>query len=244
MLFARRRTRVILIAVVALAVLAPLLLWLRGSSLVAVEHVTVTGIAGRQAGAIRAALTETALDMTVLQVRPDALQTAVEPYPIVRSLRTTTDFPHGLTITVNAYEPVAALTSGSDLTPVAFDGTILRGASARGLPVVGIASTPGGARIHDATTLRSIGLLAAAPPALRTRISRVYRGRYGLAATLEHGPKLYFGGTAQFAAKWGAAVAVLSSSTSKGASYLDLRIPRRPVAGGLHPRTVDAQPQL
>ncbi len=244
MLFARRRTRVILAAVVLVAVLVPLGMWLRNSSLVRVEHVTVTGIAGRQAVAIRGALTEAALDMSVLDVRDDALRIAAEPYPIVRSLRTTTDFPHGLTITVNAYEPVAALRSGADLTPVAADGTILRGTSTRGLPVVGVRSTPGAGRVRDARSLRAIGLLAAAPAALRARVSRVYRGPTGLAATLENGPKLYFGGSGEFAAKWGAAAAVLGNGTSKGARYIDLRVPGRPVAGGLKPRTPDSQPQL
>lgn len=244
MLFARRRTRVILGAVVLAAVLTPLGMWLRQSSLVRVEQVTVTGIDGRQARAIRSALTQAALDMTVLDVRHDALQTAVEPYPIVRSLRTTTDFPHGMTITVNAYEPVGALKTGGSLTPVAADGTILRGTATRGLPVVGVSSAPGSGRVRDAETLRAVSLLAAAPAALRARISRVYRGPRGLAATLEDGPKLYFGGTAQFRAKWGAAAVVLANGTSKGARYVDLRIPGRPVAGGLKPRTPEPQPQL
>ena len=244
MLLARRRTRVILAAVVLAAVLVPLAMWLRNSSLVRVEQVTVTGIEGRQASAIRGALTEAALDMSVLDVRDDALRTAVEPYPIVRSLRTTTDFPHGMTITVNAYEPVAALKSGGNLTPVAADGTILRGTSTRGLTVVGVRSTPSGSRVRDAQSLRAISLLAAAPAALRARVSRVYRGPTGLAATLERGPKLYFGGSGEFTAKWGAAAVVLANSTSKGARYIDLRVPGRPVAGGLQPRTRESQPQL
>jgi cell division protein FtsQ len=242
--FTRRRTRVILGIAVGLAVLAPTGFWLRNSSLVRVEHVTVTGIGGRQGAAIRGALTEAALDMSVLDVRRDALQTAVEPYPIVRSLRTQTDFPHGLTITVNAYEPVAALKAGGQLTAVAADGTILRGSATKDLTIVGVRSTVGGGRVGDRQALRAIHLIAAAPPALRARVARVYRGPHGLAATLQNGPKLYFGGTARFGAKWGAAAAVLAHRTSKGASYLDLRVPERPVAGGLQPRTQETQPQL
>jgi cell division protein FtsQ len=244
MSFARRRTRVILGIVVVLAVVAPFAMWLRNSSLVQVQKVTVTGIEGRQAAAIRGALTEAARDMSVLDVRRDALLTAVEPYPIVRSLRTTTDFPHGLTITVNAYEPVAAVQSSGQLVAVAADGTILRGSATKDLPVVGVRTTPGGARIADTTTMRAVRLLATAPPSLRARVSRVYRGPRGLAATLLDGPKLYFGGTTRFDAKWSAAAAVLAHRSSKGASYVDLRVPQRPVAGGLQPRTPDTQPQL
>jgi hypothetical protein len=171
----RRRTRVILGVVVALAVLVPLAIWFRTSSFVRVEHVRVTGIDGRQAAAVRGALTEAALDMTVLNVRPDELRAAVEPYPVVRSLRTETDFPHGLTITVNAYEPVGALKSGGDLTPVSGDGTLLLGSSARGLATVGVRATPVGGRIRDVQALNAIHVLASAPPALRRRVAHVYR---------------------------------------------------------------------
>ena len=241
----RRRTRVVLGVVVLLAVLTPLALWLRTSSLVRVERVTVTGM-DRQSAAIRAALTEAALDMTVLDVREDALRTAVEPYPVVRSLRTRTDFPHGLTIAVNAYEPVAALqaAAGGRLTAVAADGTLLRGSATRGLAIVGGGATPGGERAGDEPTLRAIGLLAAAPPALRARVARVYRGQRGLAATIENGPKLYFGGAARFGAKWAAAAQVLAHRSSRGARYVDLRVPERAVAGGLEPREQESKPQL
>jgi cell division protein FtsQ len=242
-LLARRRTRVILVAAVLLAVVTPLALWLRDSPVVRVEHVTVTGIAGPQAGAIRAALTETALDMTVLHVRDDALRTAVEPYPVVRGLRTQTDFPHGLRITVNAYEPMAALQAGGRLTAVAADGTVLRGAQTRGLPVVRVSATPGGGRAVAAPALRAIALLDAAPPALRARIARIYHGPRGIAAAVDNGPKLYFGGAARLDAKWAAAAQVLSQRSSRGASYVDLRVPERPVAGGLQPRQAQPQPQ-
>jgi cell division protein FtsQ len=244
MSFARRRTRVILAVAVAAVVLGPLAMWLRTSSLVQVEHVRITGIDGRQAPAIRGALTEAALDMTVLHVRRDALQAAVEPYPVVRDLRTSTDFPHGLTIAVNAYEPVGALSSGGVLTPVSADGRILRGSPARGLATVSVRTTPAGEHVSDAEALRAIRLLSTAPPALRARVAHVYRGPRGLAATLVNGPKLYFGGSSRFSAKWSAAALVLADGSSKAASYVDLRVPERPVAGGLQPRTPQAQPQL
>jgi cell division protein FtsQ len=240
----RRRTRVILGVVLAAALLVPLAVWFRTSSFVRVEHVRVTGIDGRQAAAVRGALTEAALDMTVLNVRENELLAAVEPYPVVRSLRTRTDFPHGLTITVNAYEPVGALKSGGDLTPVSGDGILLRGSSARGLATVGVRATPVGGVIRDVQALKAIHVLASAPPALRRRVAHVYRGPQGLAATLENGPKLYFGGGSRLAAKWGAAAQVLADRTSRGASYLDLRVPERPVAGGLQPRAANTQSQL
>lgn len=237
--------RVVLGIAVLLAVLAPLALWLRSSSLVRVQQVTVKGIEGPQAEQIRRALAAEALEMTTLGVRENALLSAVAQYPVVRSLRAETDFPHGLTIVVNAYEPVAALrASGGGLTAVAGDGTLLRGSATRDLPIVGVRSTPGGDRLGRGQTLGAIRLLAAAPRALRARIGRVYRGPRGLAATMADGPKLYFGGAAQLQAKWGAAAQVLAHRTSRGASYVDLRIPERPVAGGLQPRPANTEPRL
>lgn len=243
--FARRRTRVVLGVTVLLVVLAPLALWLRSSSLVRVQQVTVNGIEGPQAEQIRRALVAEGMDMTTLNVSENSLLSAVAQYPVVRSLRTESDFPHRLTIMLNAYEPVAALrASNGGLTAVAGDGTLLRGSATRDLPIVGVRSTPGGNRLGRGETLGAVRLLAAAPRVLRARIGRVYRGPRGLAATMTDGPKLYFGGAAQLQAKWGAAAQVLAHRTARGSSYVDLRIPERPVAGGLQPRPVDTEPQL
>ena len=87
-------------------------------------------------------------------------------------------------------------------------------------------------------------LLGAAPAPLRRRVARVFRGRHGYSATVHDGPKVYFGGSGRLRAKWAAAAQVLSSQTSEGASYVDVRIPERPVAGGFHARTIEAQPLL
>ena len=242
--FARRRTRVVLGVAVLLAVLAPLALWLRNSSLVRVEQVSVTGIGGAQAAEVKRALESAARDMTTLNVRKHALLSAVDAYPVVRSLRTETDFPHGLRIVVNAYEPVAALRSAGGVTAVAGDGTLLRGSATRGLALVAIRGARSGDRLGRGEALAAVKLMAAAPRALRGRVARVYRGPRGLTTTMENGPKLYFGGAARPGAQWAAAAQVLSSSTSRGAAYLDLRIPERPVAGGLQPREAKAQAPL
>lgn len=244
--FARRRlTRVVLGIAVALAVLMPLALWLRNSSLVRVNSVTITGIAGPQAAEIRSLLTAAGEDMTTLNVRDNALLSAVAAYPTVRSLRTATDFPHGLKVMVDAYEPVAALQADvGRVTPVAGDGTLLRGAAAQDLPLLGVKAIPGDDRVGDRTTIGAIKLLALAPPALRTRVVRAYRGRRGWALSVENGPKLYLGGASRLRAKWAAAAQVLGHRSSRAASYVDVRVPERPVAGGLKPRDREPQPQL
>jgi cell division protein FtsQ len=234
---ASRRSRAVLAIAALLVIVGAFGLWLRTSSLVRVQRVTVTGIDGAQAGSIRDALTIAARDMTTLAVDDKALRDAVATYPVVRSLRASADFPHRLRITVNAYEPIAAVQSGGGApTPVASDGTLLRGANAKHLPVVGIRSMPGGNRVSDAGALQAIRLVAAAPAPLRARVDRVFQGRRGLAATVQDGPKLYFGGGDRPRAKWSAAARVLAAETAQGATYVDVRIPERPVAGGFQAR--------
>ena len=44
------------------------------------------------------------------------------------------------------------------------------------------------------------------------------------------GPVLYFGDSHRLAAKWAAASRVLADASSRGATYLDLRLPERPAA--------------
>lgn len=208
-------------------------LWLRDSRLVAVDQVSVTGVSGSEAPLVRAALEGAARDMTTLHVRPDQLQTAVEPFPAVMAVDAHADFPHRLRIVVHEHVAVAALAAGSDRVPVAADGTLLRGSSTSGLPVVTVASPPPGDALGDKRTLRAVALLAAAPPALRAKVSRVYAGTRGLTAPLSAGPVLYFGGADRLRAKWAAAARVLADRSSSGATYIDLRLPERPAAGGL-----------
>jgi cell division protein FtsQ len=68
-----------------------------------------------------------------------------------------------------------------------------------------------------------------------------------MTAPLRNGPVLYFGGTERLRAKWIAASRVLADRSSAGATYLDLRLPERPAAGGLQqtePQASDASPQV
>ena len=208
-------------------------LWLRGSGLVAVDEVSVTGLSGTEAPRVRAALEGAARDMTTLHVRPDQLRTAVEPYPAIMAVDAHPDFPHGLRIVVHEHVAVAMLAAGSDRVPVAADGTLLRGSSTTGLPVVSVASPPPGATLADKRALRVVALLAAAPPELRAKVTRVYPGPRGLTAPLANGPVLFFGGADRLRAKWTAAASVLADHSSTGATYIDLRLPERPAAGGL-----------
>jgi cell division protein FtsQ len=215
-------------------------LWLRDSSLVAVRQVSVSGLTGPDAPRVRAALQDAARDMTTLHVRSSQLTTAVEPFPGVQRVEAHADFPHRLRIVVHEHAPVGAIAAGTQRLAVAADGTLLRGTPTRGLPTIAMRVSPGGDKLTDRAALRAAALLAAAPGPLRAKIRRVYMGPRGLTVPLQSGPVLYFGGADRLRAKWTAATVVLADRSSTGATYVDVRLPERPAAGGLE-STVPAQ---
>jgi cell division protein FtsQ len=226
------RVRVLLAAVAVLALLGGSWLWLRDSSLVAVRKVAITGVYGPDAGQIRSALTLAARNMTTLDVRLGQLRTAVAPYPVVKDVRVSTQFPHGLRIRVLEQLPVAALVAGGHAVAVTGDGTLLHDVGTRSLPAVGVRLLPGGSQVTDGTTLAALALLTATPSRMLNRIAQVTDGAsHGLVAQLRSGPSIYFGDGSDLDAKWTAATEVLADPTSAGASYIDVTDPSRPAAG-------------
>jgi cell division protein FtsQ len=236
------RAAVWIVAAIVLLVVGGL--WLRDSSLVKVDRVTVTGLTGPDAARVTNLLQAAAGDMTTLHVRQDQLDAVVAPYPVVKAVRVRTDFPHGMRITVVENTPVAVVMADGEKTPVSGDGKLLRGAEPRALPIVPLKVPPTGERVIDPTAMRAVAALAAAPIALRDRVlhaSTTPAG--GLTLALRDGPELRFGAADRLAAKWAAAAAVLADTGSAGASYLDLRYPERPAAGGLEDPATQHDPQ-
>jgi hypothetical protein len=228
-----RRLRVVLAVLGALAaLLAGAWLWLRDSSLVAVEHVKVTGQSGPDADAIRSALIAAARRMTTLDLDVGRLRHAVSRYPVVKDLRADTQFPHSVRIHVIEELPVAGVVAGARAIAAAADGTLLPAASASGLPVIDAPLTPGSSRLTDPAGRRMLALLGAAPYELLSRVSQASTvAPHGLVAQVRGGPSIYFGQPDRLAAKWIAASEVLGDSGSAGASYIDVTDPERPAAG-------------
>jgi cell division protein FtsQ len=215
------------------ALLVGAFFWIRQSSLVAVQEVTVTGVSGPDATAIHATLVRTAEGMSTLDLDRRRLDAAVAGYAFVRSLTLDPHFPHGLTIAVSEQIPVAQLTADGTRTTVAADGRLLRSTRPpTPVPTIALAAIPAAARVSGETA-REVGLLAAAPYRLLARIDtagQATRGR-GLTVTFRDGPAVYFGADTQLGAKWRAVLAVLASPGSAGASYIDVTDPARPAAG-------------
>jgi len=230
-----RVRRPLAVALLALAILSgAYLLWLRDSSFVAIDEVEVTGLTSRDAPRVRAALGSAARDMTTLHLSRERLLAAVSPWPVVHDLRVVTDFPNTVRIEAVERRPVALAGSGGDRVPVSADGTVLRGLPGTPrLPAVDLRGRPGGDRLGAGATLTLVEVAGAAPPSLLSRQKAVRRGERGLVVEMRRGPDLVFGSPTRLRAKWAAATAVLADPTSRGAVYVDVRLPDRPVAGGL-----------
>jgi cell division protein FtsQ len=234
-LFRRRPWRRGLVLAIVLVALAGAWAWLRDSSLVAVKQVRVVGALGPDAPAIRAALDRAARDMTTLHVRRGPLETAVANYPRVRHIEVAARPPHRLTITVTSERPAAWVEGGGPRVAVTAEGKVLRaGVFRAALPVVAVPGGVGGTRVRDRRALGALAAAGAIPGALRPRVLRVaWTSARGLVATLRDGPDVVLGGADRPQAKWFAAARVLADATSSGASYVDVRVPKRPAAGGL-----------
>jgi cell division protein FtsQ len=229
--------RVVLRTTIVLLLALPLLgggwLWLRGSSLVAVEHVHISGVHGPEAIQIRAALEDSAKRMTTMDFNAGALRSALASYAIVAGVRVRTSFPHTVSIAVSERPPVAELVSAGQRTAVAADGTVLGPAlSSSSLPSVSGSVEPvPGARLSGPAALAAVTVLGAAPAPLARNVARVYEGPEGLTVAMHSGLLVYFGNDTRPHAKWLSLARVLVSPSSAGALYIDVRLPERPAAG-------------
>jgi cell division protein FtsQ len=210
-------------------------LWFRDSSFAAVERVTITGSGSSEREQVREALETTGRGMSTLRVDERALEQVVEPFASVAGLRIRADFPHDLRIEVIEHEPVATVKTGGSILPATGGGLLLDGVRANDLPSVTTKAPPDGRRVRDARTLAALRVAAAAPPELRARAEQLFYGAGGMTLELRDGPDLVFGSDGEARTKWLAAARVLAESSSAGATYLDLRVPKLVAAGGVGP---------
>jgi cell division septal protein FtsQ len=216
---------------------------LRDSSLVRVSDVTVVGLTGPEAARLRARLEEVGKEMTTLHVREQSLRKAVATEPSILAIQATPDFPHGLRIDVLENHPVAAVElPGSGRVPVAGNGTLMPGHRSRTpVPLLRMQTAPrigrdsgSPARLADDRAAQLVHVAAAAPPALLRRTATIERrAGEGIVIALQGGPRVIFGDATRLPDKWRAAAGVLASRDAQGAAYVDVRLPDRPVAGGL-----------
>jgi cell division protein FtsQ len=233
-LLARRRARIALIcALAAVPLLGGGFLALRHSSLVAVDHVRISGVHGPQSHQIEEALQQAARGMSTLDYNAAALQAAVARFPMVAAVRARTSFPHSISIVVIEQPPVAELVVAGVKTAVAADGVTLGpGLSSASLPEVADDVAPAaGEHLRNPLVLAALRVLGAAPRALDRLAEKAFYGPKGLTVVMRNGLQVYFGEDSLAHAKWLSLAGVLADKSSAGAIYVDVRLPDRPAAG-------------
>lgn len=223
------------LALLVVALAAAYLFWFRDSSFVRVERVTVTGLSGTDAPRERRGVVAAARAMTTLDYDPAALRRALGAGATVEAVHVTARFPHSLRIEVVEKAPVAVLVAASERVAVGSGGVLLPDVRPipRDLPTIAVGAMPT-TRLGQGRGLRLVAAAAAAPAALRARVAylRELPGK-GLVAFLHDGPQVILGAPTDLFVKWTTAAAILADPGSRGASYIDVRIPNRAVAGGL-----------
>jgi cell division protein FtsQ len=232
----RARRRLLVTAIVAGLLAALYAFWLRDSSLVAIEDVKVTGLTSRDSERVRVALASTAETMTTLNVDERRLEEAAAAFPVVARVEARPDFPKGMTIDVVEHRPAAIAVADGRRQPIAGDGSVLAGMPVEGdLPTIDLWVDMPQRQLGPGAALDAARVAGAASPVIARRVDTLSRegSARGVVAELEDGTELLFGAPEQLAAKWAAAIRVLADDEADGASYIDVRIPERPVAGGL-----------
>ncbi len=176
---ARFRRKLGVALLVAAVLTAGYMLWLRDSSLVAIEKVQVSGLTTRDAPKVREALTAAARDMTTLHVDRERLLESASAWPVVNDVRVVTDFPHGVRIEAVERRPVALVSAGGERVPVSEDGTVIRGL--KGTPELPQADR------------KLVAVAGAAPPTLLERVKAIRVTDRGVVAELAKGPEIVLG---------------------------------------------------
>jgi Cell division protein FtsQ len=185
---------------------------------------------------------------SLLEIDEAMLAKRLEPLRHVHLLAYDRSFPNGLRVQVVVERPVAVLRRGDENWLVSEEGRVLRKLNVRmrrPLPVVWLprAFEPEiGAIVRTAAPARAIGALASmrhAAPKFFGLIWYVAPGEHGLTVVLRDRFELRLGSAADLPLKLEVARRVLASlrSTGSPASYVDVAVPERPVAG----TTLDSQ---
>ncbi|WP_022930682.1 cell division protein FtsQ/DivIB [Patulibacter americanus] len=232
-----RPGRAALLVLLAVAgVLAIVYLVLRLTPLSTVQNVTVVGVQGPKASQIRHAIERAATGQSTLGFQEGAIRDAVAGTRSITGVEVHTRFPHGVQVEVRQLLAVGAIEAGGRRVAVSSDGRVLPDWTPGTLPVIRGGQQRGGELVGGAKVAARI--LGGAPGPILARVARIDGGYTVRLAT---GPALLFRDAHRLEAKWAAAVAVLSDPGTRGATWIDLRVPEQPVAGNGAPPTLPAR---
>ena len=206
----------------------------RETPIFALQKIEVQGASPPLAGQIRSAL-EPLTGESLVAFDSSAAARRLAVLPQVAQAHFDRDFPHTLRVTVRVEEPVALLREASSAWLVSASGRVLqelRGGSYPVLPRIWLGAgtdvTVGTPVDSTADLVRIASLLT--QYRLPERVLSVQQGSDGgLALELRGGREVRLGDTSNLPAKLAVTAAILPRAA--GASYVDVSVPTRAVAG-------------
>lgn len=224
-----------------LAAALALYLGARESAVFSVRSVEVTSEPSGHSRLVERALAPLA-GTNLLAIDEAAIRRRLEALPHVHLLGYDRSFPNGLRVVVSVERPVAVLRRANENWLVSSEGRVLRKLTRRlrrPLPVVWI---PRGVEPEIGTVLRAedaaraVGALASlrtSAPAFLRRVWYVAEGDQDLTMVLHDRFEVRLGDAVDLAVKVEVARHVLAELRASGstASYVDVAVPERPVAG-------------
>lgn len=203
------------------------------TSVFAVQRIEVEGASPALAAQIRTALSPLQGTSLVSFGRSDA-DRRLASFPQIASVRYDRDFPHTLRVEVTVEKPVAVLRKASDAWLASTTGRVLgtlKEGSYPPLPRIWLAAETDvnvGAYVDAGDALRVAAALPAAHLPVRALAVQDYGGGR-LVVQLAGGREIRLGSLANLAVKLAVAAVVLPRA--RGALYVDVSVPTRPVAG-------------
>jgi cell division protein FtsQ len=209
----------------------------RTTPMFALQRVEVEGAPPEVAAHVRAALAPLR-GTTLLALDSAAVERALAPLTDVASARYDRDFPHTLRVTIRPEQPVAIARRGAEAWLVSADARVIAPVALGthlGLPRVwltGSGEPQAGAALGDRTALRAVRALALARRARFEGRIRFVRARdHELTFLLASGLELRLGDLRAIRLKVAVAALVLPELRTGSYSYVDVSVPKRPVAG-------------
>jgi cell division protein FtsQ len=215
---------------------------LSSGSAFGVEGVTVHGLSANASPELTRQLVAAARSQSTTGFSAAAVLRSVARWTLVTDVHAQPQVPHGVTLTITERAPAARVEAGHRQIAVDASGIVITGLARlpRHLPGVRATRSPSGPRSTDPFVELALRVLGAAPATLRRRAVAVTMAAGGLTIHLHRGPRLIFGDGSLPHAKWDAAAAVLADPGSRGATYVDVRLPSRPTAQVADPATTSA----
>lgn len=236
---ARRRRDAATALVVALAFVS-VVWWLLTGPAVAIRSVSIAGYTRPDAPILARYVQRAVADGTLIDLPEARVRAALRPFPWVRDVVVSRDWPTGVAVRIVETLPIAlAVPARGPSAIVSAEGRVLglagRGVE-RGLPIIRVAALPTalGAPLVAQSERDAVSFVQRLPTDAGIKLTDIASRGTGLVARLDSGLEVRLGGGTRIGVKAIALATVIAripSADQRPPAYLDLHDPVRPAFG-------------